>query len=332
MWSALGRALFYAAIGTGAVFVVVRSWPDDLEPDVEDTARNIVWIVLAVLALALLWFVGVALLHLLRWRRAVRWERMLGDPATAALVPPTEAHVDAVPEVPSGFKVLVRLVGLWLLFVGLVTYAVLALLDIVELPETDDGEQTDPLVVVLLIGLVLAGAVGAWRSFRKWRIGRAVERLSEDLALPGAHLHDADISPLRAAAIPPLDVIMLTTGPARASTTKITADANSFGDPPPSILYLRLFDNEQGTGRFLTGPWREYGYVHLLRSATSVTADELEVAQRARSGEDLFITSEAELERVLAEAPRTPEPRPDLPELTKRVLGWIGRRTRRGRP
>ncbi len=77
MWSALGRALFYAAIGTGVVFVVVRFWPDDLEPDVEDTARNVVWIVLAVLALALLWFVGVALVHFLRWRRAVRWERML---------------------------------------------------------------------------------------------------------------------------------------------------------------------------------------------------------------------------------------------------------------
>ena len=321
MSSALLRALIYAAIAGAAVYVVVKFRLDELEPDVEDTARKFVAIALGLLALATLWFLGVALVHFLRWRKARRWERMLDDPQRAALVPPTEAHVDVVPEQPGGIKALARLVGMSLLVAGLVTYAVLALLDVVSFPTSGNTEEPNPFAVLVVAALAAGGAAGAWRSFDKWRIGRAVERLSEGLG-PADHLHDADISPRRAGAIPPLDVIILTTGPARGNLRRITVDANSFGDPPPSILYLRLFDNEQGTARFLAGPWREYGYVHLLRSATSVSADELEAA----SADDLFITSEAELERVLAEASRDPERRPDAHVVAARLLGWIGRR------
>ncbi len=111
----------------------------------------------------------------------------------------------------------------------------------------------------------------------------AVSRLADELD-PAVPLHDADVSLRRAAPIPPRRRDVHRERANRGSIQRITAEANSFGDPPPPILYLRLFDNAEGTARFLAGPWREYGYVHLLRTAASVTADELEVARRAGSG------------------------------------------------
>ena len=51
----------YAVIAGVAVYVVVRFRLDELEPDVEDTARKFVGIALGLLALAMLWFLGVAI-------------------------------------------------------------------------------------------------------------------------------------------------------------------------------------------------------------------------------------------------------------------------------
>ena len=319
-----GRAVFYLALGVAVVVAVARFWPDDLEPSTERTAQNVVWAVLGLAALGTLWFGGAALVRALRWRRARRWEQMLRDPARAALVPPTEAHVEAVPEQPGGIKVVAKLVGLSALAIGLVAYGLLAMFDAAPLPESDNGEDVSPGSLILVALLVMLGVAGAWRAWSTWRISRAVTRLAEELG-PAVPLHDADVSLRRAAPIPPLDVTFVESGRTRGSVQRITAEANSFGDPPPPILYLRLFDNAKGTQRFLAGPWREYGYVHLLRTAASVTPDELEVARRAGSADALFITSEVELETVLATAPRAPERRPESPNVTARVLGWVTR-------
>ena len=67
----------------------------------------------------MLWFGIAAVVRALRWWCARWWERMLRDPTRAALVPPTEAHVYAVPEQPGGFKIIAKLLGLSLLAIGL---------------------------------------------------------------------------------------------------------------------------------------------------------------------------------------------------------------------
>ena len=276
-----------------------------------------------------------ALVRALRWRRARRWERMLRDPARAALVPPTEAHVDAVPEQPGGIKVVAKLVGLSLLAIGLVTYGAAG--DVRRRPAAGVRQRR---------GRVAGGpdlrrpcsSCSAWsaRGGPGARGGSVApsSRLADGRSTrAGCQLHDADISPRRAEAIPPLDVTIIEE-PAESRE-------QSSGSPPrPTRSAIRrrrsctcaCSTTSKGTQRFLSGPWREYGYVHLLRSATSVTADELEAAQRARSGESLFITSEAELESGAGRPRReSPETAPGVAGRDGRVLGWIARRLRRRR-
>ena len=75
-----------------------------------------------------------------------------------------------------------------------------------------------------------------------------------------------------------------------------------FGRPPWSILYLRLFDNEARLRSFLEGPWRSCGYVHFMRAATSVSAEEIDAA---KDGAAVFVNSRAWLEEELSGANRS---------------------------
>ena len=91
------------------------------------------------------------------------------------------------------------------------------------------------------------------------------------------------------------------------------APLGTIGTLPHEIPYLRLFDNVGGTERFVNSAWRRIGYVHILRSASQVEADELEAAEDAGSVASLFITTPAELEETLRRQPigRISAPRPD---------------------
>ncbi len=55
---------------------------------------------------------------------------------------------------------------------------------------------------------------------------------------------------------------------------------NVVGRHPLSILYLRVFENQPRARTFVRGAWREFGYVHLLRSATAVDPATFRKAKR----------------------------------------------------
>ena len=90
---------------------------------------------------------------------------------------------------------------------------------------------------------------------------------------------------------------------------RVTATRNVAGSRPLSIAYLRLFENQPRARTFLQGAWREFGYVYLLRSASSVTPAEFRQYKRSRSFAGLLIQSEeqfaAEFYRPVARPSRT---------------------------
>jgi hypothetical protein len=163
--------------------------------------------------------------------------------------------------------------------------------------------------LLFVFGLFLA------RRFRRWVVARRVERLSSDPAIaahPSFDLVEADVAARRAGSIPELEVCF-DGEPVQFRRAKPVRRDGSSTNEPLRILYLRLFDNVAGTTRFLQGPWRRRGYIHLLRSATQVEADELEAAEESGSVRSLFISSSDQLDAVLARQPtgRHEAPMPD---------------------
>jgi hypothetical protein len=127
-------------------------------------------------------------------------------------------------------------------------------------------------------------AVGsALLNGRRWATARRVRRMSEDPALaPYQFDRGLPSGPVRrAAVIGPLEVCWRRGGlPRPPRLRRVTLRHNVFGLPPLRIVYLRLFDNQPRIRTFLQGAWRELGHVHLLRSASSVTAAELRALRR----------------------------------------------------
>ena len=87
------------------------------------------------------------------------------------------------------------------------------------------------------------------------------------------------------------------------SLREVTVERNAFGRAPWNIAYLRLFDNEKGLQEFLSGAWRECGYVHLIKDADSVSPAE---AQAMAGGPEIFINSRSRLLADLAARPVQP--------------------------
>ena len=307
----LGRAVLWAGLAT-AVWIAVRSyWPEEwTEPD-ESTRERIVLVGSGVLAVFAVLALGEGLLHVHRWRKARRWARMLDDPATAHLVPPLAAHLKSAPSGASGVALIGGCILSGLLAVGLITYGALALAG--RVPAVDDvngDDQSGTFVkwgaLLLLFTLFLAYRV------RRWRVARTVERLSSDATIAPQPEFDADVAARRSAEIPKLDVVF---DGERASSRRaaMTRGDGRSANEPLHILYLRLFDNVAGTTRFVRGPWRRFGYIHLLRSAAQVDADELEAAEDSGSLASLFISTPEQLDAALARQAtgRDDEPRPE---------------------
>jgi multisubunit Na+/H+ antiporter MnhB subunit len=304
----LGRGLVWAGLAT-AVWIAVHSyWPEEwTEPD-ESTRDRIVLIACGVLGLLAVLTLGGGLLHVHRWRKARRWERMLDDPATAHLVPPLAAHLKSAPSAASGFALIGGCILAGTVAVGLITYGALARAG--RVPAVDDASGDDLSGSFVKWGalLLLFAVFLGWRV-RRWRVARRIEELSSDPSIaPRAGLA-ADVAVRRSAAIPDLDVVFDGDG---TSSRRAIEGLDRSTTEPLHILYLRLFDNVAGTTRFTRSPWRRYGYIHLLRSAAQVEAEELEVAEDSGSFASLFITTPEQLDAALAcqATGREDDPRP----------------------
>ena len=307
----LVSALKWAVLAAAVWVSVSRFWPDEWTDPDEQQREQVALAVSGLLAVFALWALLKCLVHVHRWRQARRWERMLDDPTAAHLVPPLAAHVESVASPSSGLAVIGTCLLLGTCAGFFTVYGVLALSGQVAPPRNDAGEDLSGGFVV--VGLVLVPlTVLAARRVRRWRVARAVERFSSDTGLAPPRPIAADVAARRALSIPHLDVIF---GPERAAldAQTITHRSDNPASEPLQILYLRLFDNIAGMTRFLNGPWRHVGYVHLLRSATQVDLDEFETAEDSDSMASLFISTQEQLEGALARQStgRYDEPRPD---------------------
>jgi hypothetical protein len=287
--------LKYGAFAAAVWFGVHTFWPDD-ETSV-DRATVVKWgdrVVLVFGAIAL-WCAGAMVLRLVRWRRAVRWERMLADPDRAHLVPPLEQHATAVRD-RTVLRAVSRFLIVALIAVVATSYGILALTDRVPRLRSDGEDRS----AVLLLG----GAFGLWWAWRlardvsERRLARSVERLSNDLRLVGASHRPAEVASHRAPEIPELVV--------RHGSLPGTSRRRAAGTPPLGgddglhVAYFRLFDNVEGTERFLRSHWRRIGYVHLLRSADQVDPSEIEAAKDQGSVASMFISGQDQFDDALA--------------------------------
>jgi hypothetical protein len=316
-----GRALPYALL-TAVVWVIANSsWsgqPDNLRRD------RIVLIICSLVMVPALWYLAGGLVHIVRWRRARRWERMFDDPATAHLVPPLATHVRSVPSAPSRFVVVGGCVLLGAVSLGLTLYGTLALAG--RVPAPHEGNDKNLSVSALLLGLFFAlPTIGAVRGVREWRMARSIERLSSDASIAPAPKVAADVAVRRSSSIPRLNVVFGEAGRLRQASG---GRAGGSSNDPLHILYLRLFDldNTMGTSFFLNGPWRTYGYVYFLESATQFDADELESAKDSGSVASLFITTPDQLEAAIvrqASGRRDDVPRPEGSLERWKRLRWM---------
>lgn len=158
-----------------------------------------------------------------------------------------------------------------------------------------------PPEILLIWGpvVVLSLAGGFW--------GRRVvkrQRLVEDaLAAP---TEGPGVIPVRAASNippPPLSVEVLKARklpkPA-AKYRRVTAGSNVIGRPPLKILHLWVFENYVRLSNYLQGGWREFGHVHLLRQAGSVTAAQFAEAQKVGQLSGLFAEDRDEVHEAMA--------------------------------
>jgi hypothetical protein len=172
------------------------------------------------------------------------------------------------------------------------------------------------LALILLIEAVVNG--------NRWHLARAVTRLSRDpylaRSMPGESR--PEFLP-QARLIPPLEVDLVKPRrfPRPRPLHRVTAAANITGDRPLSIAYLRLFENEARTRTFIQGAWREFGCVHFLRSAASVTPAEFRHAKSSGNLRGIFLTSREQFLAELAKSPLAPSAR------HRQVFGNIAPRT-----
>lgn len=176
--------------------------------------------------------------------------------------------------------------------------------------EVSDGALVAAAAVTAAISLA-ALAAGIY-NLSRWRLARAVLRASNSpllgRALPS---HQTAVAERPAAQPPPLEVRFVK--PRKLARppkplSRVTEHTNVIGRPPVDIAYLRLFDNQPRARTFLESAWREFGYVHLLRSATSVTRREYKQARRLPSLDQMFVHDDEGLAAELRSTPRAPLP------------------------
>jgi hypothetical protein len=128
------------------------------------------------------------------------------------------------------------------------------------------------------VAAIVLLVVVAWNGYG-WYVGREVIRLgSEDPA--GGYLPQKDEpTRVRAPRAPPLEFAAPALRRPRGLRA-IRGRHNVTRHPPLRIGYLRVFENHARVRAFANDAWREFGYVHLLRGATSVRPRELRQLRR----------------------------------------------------
>jgi hypothetical protein len=151
-----------------------------------------------------------------------------------------------------------------------------------------------PVLAVLVVAKVLTGFTLA-ADGRRWVVSRRIARLTADprvdQVLPLVEAHPtgpfAPVQPLPVVTFPRIR----RTGRVRPRH-RVTAERNVVGLPPLRIVYLRAVENEARSRTFAQGAWREFGQVHLLRSAASVGPGEFRAAARDGRLSELVVGSE----------------------------------------
>lgn len=244
------------------------------------------------------------------WQRAhrVRLDVDRRPELAALLVPPLENHLDALRKVRGHRQVMWRRARWVVLPVGLVV--AIAIFG-VQVEEPDGTMREAPaapcLAVLVVIAVAIVGA--ALPRWRRWSASSTAEKWSRDPAYAASLTRLApDPVDVRAADIPPLCVQFVRPTPSRYKVGAVTRTRNVFGWPPEDIAYLRLFDNHARIRSFLRGAWREFGYVHILRSSGSVSPEEVARAKAGKAIHTLFATSPRTFRTALAACPTEPLP------------------------
>lgn len=293
--ASLARAVLVAALAVAAVVAERQLWPADTERIPTTIVLVVVGAIAAFAAVNLVVFVFFAV----RWRRANRWDRMLDDPHVAHLVPPLREHSSAVrPRLPWVIFALAAVVGVVL---GLAVLVYVALGRLGHVPYYESGDD-DPTGVLLVVGVVvlLGGGAGLSATPGRRRAAR-VERLSAAVGMRRVADPDPTVDVpvtrgVRLGAVPRLDIEYVDAD-GRAPELPRSDDS---GRDRPALLFLRPFDNIDGTREFLDGPWSKASRVHVLRSADQVGADEFDAALRSGDPSALFIEDRQELDAALA--------------------------------
>ncbi|MEU5259720.1 hypothetical protein [Amycolatopsis sp. NPDC021455] len=274
---------------------------------------DVTWLIITAVVLygiaRLLPALGIAAVHAFIWAKARGVSaRVARDPGLAALiVPPSSGQLALLKKVVGHGRavqrILLRLVVALVVATAVVWVAVLAARQSPGASGWVPGLTLFFAVVVLVLLIALSGRL------RRWRVARHVRTWSENPAL-SANLSSIgpDEDGRRATLVPDLTVVfaeprwqmrMRGAGP-------VSATRNVLNRAPLKIAYLRLFDNQARTRDFLRGAWREVGYVHLLRSAASVSPAELREARRTGGLGTMFVTSPRVFRQRLVDRPATP--------------------------
>lgn len=161
------------------------------------------------------------------------------------------------------------------------------------------SDRTRMIAAAIAGFLAFVALLAAISNGRRWHTARAIVKLSSDPRWSSYLPQDRLAAPrVVATSCPPLDVRV--TRPRRygrkePKLRRVTLEHNVAGLRPLHILYLRLFENQPRMRTFIEGAWREFGYVYMLRSATSVTPRELRWAKQQGDFSVMFIDSDQRL-------------------------------------
>lgn len=249
-------------------------------------------------SIALVYLVA-AIRRIRRWLIALRHQRMLKEPGRAALVPPLPSHVESLDLAKS--RQVVQSAAAVLVLLGIIVILVTLLsLGMVRLDAAEDEFPAFETLVGALSLLVLA-VRALWRAAQRLFKERRVQGASRDPRQTAAAVGEQAAH--RAQKIPRLIISAPALTSLDTSLHEVTVERNIFGRSPWNIAYLRLFDNEKGLQEFLSGGWRECGYVHLIKDADSVSPDE---ARAMADGSEIFINSRSRLLADLTVRPVQP--------------------------
>jgi hypothetical protein len=179
-----------------------------------------------------------------------------------------------------------------------------------------DENPLRPVLIFLLVGgLILSTVTGRYSfgRFRRWRAEKSLVRLaaaSTESDHSGRVLY---VSRERSVVVDPPNIRWIQQ-PRRtpralrsvAGSRALTSSTNLIGAPRLEIVYLRLFNNHQRLGSFLSGAWREFGTVSMLRSADSLTLPEIRHAKESGGLDKLLAESDRSFERNLLSVARKP--------------------------